>query len=598
MNRRPLLACSVAAAALVLCSAGTAAGATSATTAAGKATTAVTLLNVKAGGHTLSVGDLALLSDTTTGSPVAQVVVTPVTADGTAYGQQTVTPASSPVSVPSQSSPSALAAIVSATTPSFSTTASSSPSTHAGASSLGSLSVLGINVPLSGAVDLGSAVSSTTGAVGQKTVTVKNLSLPSIADLLAALGLDLSALPVETVNNLVNELEIVTTAVATAQDAVDTAQDQVDAATADVATKTAALAADQSTLTTATSTLTTATATLQGFLDQIAALAPAVLVSEPTANTIAGYANLVSTSSALVAVIEAAVPGTGAAYTAYTTAQTAVTTATAAVATAQAALDAAQLLLTSLTATLNGLIDSLQSALLTVLDDTPLVSLGSLSVTTKAAAVTASTGGQTAQVVGGTISGLHVLGTDVLDVALGSSSVDVVDLVGEAASEVSGLVDEITGTLSDVLSNVPSLPTLSIPAPTVELLTKSTSTSIVDGFGKASTAVTGLKITIPAITLPTSVALPGAASLPALTGVTQTAGSLTSAPITLGLGTLTDQAAFRPAVLPGGSTPGSTGQNPNLAGTGFPVGVGMLALVLLGGAFLLRRHQLALDPTA
>ena len=87
-------------------------------------------------------------------------------------------------------------------------------------------------------------------------------------------------------------------------------------------------------------------------------------------------------------------------------------------------------------------------------------------------------------------------------------------------------------------STVPSFPTLSIPAPEVGLLTKSSSTSITDGFGVANTSVKGLSITLPSVSIPTALALPGAADLPALDGITQVAGLLTSAPVKIDLATL------------------------------------------------------------
>src|SRR5688572_22129656 len=68
--------------------------------AAGTATSAVSLLSLKVASHDVRLGNLALVSDTVSGNPVAKVVVTPLNVDGTAYGEQTVTPTSSPASVP------------------------------------------------------------------------------------------------------------------------------------------------------------------------------------------------------------------------------------------------------------------------------------------------------------------------------------------------------------------------------------------------------------------------------------------------------------------------------------------------------------------
>lgn len=589
MIRRPLLATTAAMSALVLCTAGSAAAAatTAAKPAVGSATSNLNLLSVSAGGHAVSVGNLALTSSTLTGSSIGKAVITPLVVDGTAYGQQTVTPAASPVTVASQSTPSALASILSVASPAFSASASNAPSSHAGTSSLGSFKVLGLTVPVQGAVDLGSAVSAKTGAVGQKTVVVKNLALPSIADLLGALGLDLSKLPVGTLTSLANQLGIATSAVNSAQAAVDSAQAAVNTATSSVTSKTATLSSATAALAAAQTALVSATTAVQTKLN---AVTGATLAAFPTANTIAGYGGL---SAPGVSAVELVSPGTAAAYTNYTNAQTAASTATAAVATAQAAVNAAQALLTSALATLASAISTALGLVTAVLDGTPLVSLGSLNVTSRAVASSAKAGGQQAVVVGGTVSGLKVLGTDVLDTVLGSTSINVLDLVGSKASAVNAAISTLTGTLSSVLSTVPGLPKLSIPAPQISVLTKSATTAIAGGFGTANTTVQGLRITIPAITLPSSIALPGAANLPALAGVTQqVAGLLSTAPISVGIATLSDQASFRPAVL-ASSTPTAPGVVPQLPKTGLPVGVAVVSMMLIGGALVLRRRSVS-----
>jgi hypothetical protein len=272
-------------------------------------------------------------------------------------------------------------------------------------------------------------------------------------------------------------------------------------------------------------------------------------------------------------------------------ADSAATAAQAAVDAAQALVDTAQALVITLTGTLTGALTTLLNAVMGVLNNTPLVSLQSLEVSTRAAVSSASKGGQHAEVVGGVVKGLKVLGVDVLDAALGSSTLDLEGAVTSKLAEVNGLIAEVTGTLSDVLSSIPTLPALDIPAPVIGLLTKSTSTSISGGFGRASTALHALSISLPAITLPTSVAVPGAANLPGLEGVTQTAGKLTSAPLSMDMLTLHDQAAFRPALA--GSNPGTgTPNDSGLAGTGLPTGVAAMALLLSLSALLLRRRVL------
>lgn len=549
MKARPIVNATAAVTALVLCAAtGTAAAATTTTTvpAAGTAASSIAVLSVRAAGHTFGLGGLTLSSDTLTGSPVAKVVVTPVIADGTPYGEQTITPASSPKSVPSQTTPGALAALATLTSPGFVASATSGPSSKVGATSFGSAQVLGLDVPLDGTLDLSSAVSATTGALGQKTVELKNLSLPSIAALLNALGLDLNALPVGTLTTLLSQLDLVTGAVTSAESAVT-------AATATVTT-------DQGLLTTAQSTLTSATNTLDGAL--------ALIPGAPT--DLSGYLAL-----------------TGAAKTLFDTANPTIAGLADAVVAAQAAVTSAQAVLDAAVALLNSAIAALKGAVVAVLGGTPLLSLGSLSVTSKALVTSAQPGGQVAQVLSGKVTGLKVLGTDVLQTALGSSTVDVTALLGSAGATVADTVNGLTGTLSSVLSAVPGL---TIPAPTVSLLKKTTSTGVENGFGKALDSVAGLSITVPGITLPSALALPGAATLP---GMSTSGSNLLSAPLGLDLLTLSDQAAFRPAVTTStttGGTPGAGTPPTELPHTGLPAGLAVVALASLGGALYLRRR--------
>jgi hypothetical protein len=571
------LALTAATAALALCAApGTAAAAS---TAAGRGTSSLSVLSLTVAGHQLSLADLSLISDTIASPRVSSVAFTPLTVDGTAYGKQSINQSSSPATVGAVSAPGALAPVASLTSPAVSISATSAPSNHAGATSLGSVKVLGLPVQLAGALDIASAVSSTTGASGLKTVDISNLALPSVADVLAALGLDLSKLPVGSLDDLANALELVTSAITTAENAVDSAQAAVDSATADLATKTAALTAANTALASAQSAFTTAQTALNAAIATNAALLSPLGITDIASLLAATGANL---TAAL------ALPGMSTAFSNYNVAATALTAAQTAVTTAQAAVNTAQALVTSLTATLTTVLHNLFTLLQARLDATPLVSLDELKVSTRAAASSASKGGQHAEVVGGTVKGLKVLGVDVIASALGSSTLDLGGVTSAALAQVNGVIGQVTGTLSTVLSNVPGFPKLDVPAPVVGLLTKSTSTSISGGYGRASTTVHGLSITVPGITLPTSLALPGAAALPAFDSVTQVAGQLTSAPLSLGVLTLRDQAAFRPAVA--GSSSAGGPSSGGLPPTGLPVGVAALSLTLIGCALVVRRR--------
>lgn len=546
MTRRLIVSSTAALSALVLCGASSSAGAATASPAAGRAVSALQLVTASAGGHTLSAGGVQLLADALTSTKVARIALVPAEADGTQFGARTITPADSPVTVAAASTPSALAGLLSLASPSLGATVTDQPLSRLASSSLGSLKILGLSVPLNGSMTVGSVVDAAHGATATKGITLKNLALPSVADLLAALGLDLSKLPTATLTGLLDQLNLTTTV-------VDTAQAALTAGQATLTTKLAALTSAQGTLTTATSALTAALAAVPG---------------APALSTYLGQASVITQA------FNALNPAVATAYTAYQTASTAVAAAQALVDTAQAAL--------------TGLLGSLVSAVTGVLDGTPLLSLGNLSLSSKAVVTSAKAGGQQAQVLGGTLSGLKVLGTDVLSTALGSSTLDVTGLTSAAAAKVNTTANGLLGTLSSVLSAVPGL---TIPTPTVSLLAPTTSTGVVGGFGEALTSLTGLTISLPGITLPKTLALPGAASLPALSTVTGTATSLLSAPIAVRLLSFTDQAAYRPAVVgtPTGSTPGTTPPG-ELPRTGLPAGLAVLALVSIGGAVVLRRR--------
>ncbi|GAC1445245.1 MAG: hypothetical protein NVSMB55_25270 [Mycobacteriales bacterium] len=322
-----------------------------------------------------------------------------------------------------------------------------------------------------------------------------------------------------------------------------------------------------------------------------------------------------------------------AAKAAYDTALANANAATAALNVANGALNTVTTTLNTLLSTVAGQTAALVKAITAVLGATPLVSVDSFTVRTEASATSASAGGQTARVVSGQLQGVHVLGTDVLQKALGSDSVDLSFLGAAPTALLNTAIQNVTGTLSSVLSAVPGL---SVPAPTVELLSSSASTAIAGGFGTARNTVHALRITVPALTIPTALQAP-------LAGLSvQALGDLVTSPLSIAVGTLSDAASFRPAVrsttgtapagtprnvtggTPTGSTPSATtptgatptgatptgtsptgtsptGSSPSsappaagpgqqLPRTGLPAGVAVMALGLTGAGLLLRRR--------
>jgi hypothetical protein len=163
-----------------------------------------------------------------------------------------------------------------------------------------------------------------------------------------------------------------------------------------------------------------------------------------------------------------------------------------------------------------------------------------------------------------------------------------------------------------------------VPAPKIDLLTTSTATNVVGGFGTARTTIKALQITLPGITIP--------AALRPATGVgtlsVKAVGDVLTQPLAVSLGTMQDTASFRPSVqtrnsgsvppgsgtvanppgtsplgsAPMGSTPdssnpngtpnaGGPGSNPQLPRTGLPAGAALLALGLVGAGLVLARAR-------
>jgi hypothetical protein len=619
--------------------------------AVGAASSSLSLLDVTLGDASVRLLDLALRSESGAGAPSTAFVVTPLALDGAAYGRQSLSSRSA--ALPGVDSrrfaPAALSAVASASSPSIDVTVEGATS-RAAATTLGGASVLGIPVRLDGALEISSS-SAATGSAGSKTLTLTQLALPSVADLLAAAGLDLQALPAASLSGLLNRLDLDSSATRSAEqalrDALGGSAPAYDTAVASVvdATDAVVAAAEQradarATLAAATASLNDAAAALSGSsggalrrtgsligLDPITSVLDPVLapVTEVVAPVEDGTSTVVNTGEELVvdAVVEpvlepvvdssvdsvlspvlkpvvetvtetvepvlepvlepvesvVTLPGLeplaeayAAAQAAYNQALAGFTSAEATLALARQTLADARAAVAALLATVAPQVEALVSSVRGVLDATPLVSIERLEVTTRSAVTSAASGGQTAQVVGGRVQGLRVLGTDVLLSALGSSDVDVLDLAGPALQSVDRAVGQLTGALSSALSSVPGLPGLSVPAPKVQLLSSATTTDVVDGFGVAGSALRALTVTWPGIALPVEAALPGAATLPSVVGLPRLSGlsafgaarvsapgDLLTQPLTLTVATLEDRARFRPAAGSGdGSSTGGT----------------------------------------
>ncbi|HEX8001403.1 MAG TPA: hypothetical protein VF519_01770 [Mycobacteriales bacterium] len=529
--------------------------ATLATISVGDLTVAGTTLD----GHAVSVATLSAVAQTLS-SDAPAVSFVPITLDGVKKGEVTVTPANSPKTVGALATGALPLNVLSATSPTATLTAAKSASGPVSSltASLGQASLLGLPLGLDGSVKVGSATDAAKAQAG-KTLTISNVALPSLADLLAALGIDLKKLPVDTLNGLIGSLPVTITstaeaAIAAANTAIDGADDAYEAALANVSTKTQELAAAAADLDAALAPVTLPAGTslppgsgidmplTHGEWDQLSATPEGQAVQ----NAILA-ADLTNTLDDPLA--------------AYVAAKAALATATAAVA--------------PLLAAIQPLIDDLADLVDGVLAANPLVSIDAAQVGTSALS-----GATKSANVTGYVSGVKVLGQDVLATVTGDSKLDVAAIAGTVSNQVNAAVTSVTGALSTVLSTATGATGLSVPAPSVKFLTKSTSTGTDGAFGIANVVVTALQVDLGSATIPTQFALADAAELPA---ILPTATGFKTAPLSVKVGQLAEAARFRP----GSSTPGSNpGSHP---ATGAPAGLALVAVIGTALAFGVRR---------
>jgi hypothetical protein len=577
---RPALA--ITAALTLTAAAAPAIGATSSTPASGSAQSTLTLLDVALGGHTVTAGQIAAVASDVN-SRVAQLVVTPAVVDGTAYGRQTITPASAPATVPS-GAPQTVSVpnLLSLTGPTLTVDAQAGPTTvltSAALKALGQLTLtpaglanLPVNLQAATLDNLAKVTSSQ--AEASKTVVVGGLSLPSINDLLKGLGVDLNALLDQlTQGNLTKLGGLVGAQLATLNTAVDTAQAALASAPDTLAGAQAALAPANAALTTANATLTTdnaaVTAANSAWTTAFSAINPALLpVGVAATLTPAGFQALDSTTQTAVDALSPANLVTLAADA--VNAQTAQTAAAAAVAAAQALVNSINALIDALQALVNGVL----SAVTTNTD--PLAALGNITVQTKAVAANTSP----TPVAEAKVGSLKVLGNDAVP------------------AQLTSVLSGVTNTLSEVLRSVAGV---AFTPPSIQVGTGHTSTSTVGSTRKATASITGVTVTLPSIALPAALsnvttAIPGAATI--VGNVVSVLGG------SVQVATLAESASHTPATsassgTPGAGSPGSPGTTsggPSLAGTGLSRTIPALAaLLMLGALAVMHRRRTTTD---
>src|SRR3954453_5767957 len=514
---------------------------TTTTPSHGKASSTLTIVRLKIGGQSVSLGRISAVAGTLKTPHTAALTVTPIAYDFPAVGksgslgQQTITPANGSVTVPTPPAsialPNGLGSVIG---PSFTAHAKDGAAAVLAAaklSTIGKVTLAGVplDLRLASLGNLAQVVS--TNATADKTLSIGDLSLPSVNDLLAGLGLDISRLTQDQLTQLAGVVGTVSSAISTLNTQIDTLQTQVAGAPATLAAGDAAV--------------TTATSALQTQLDALnAALQDPTTGAAPTA--------LLTTALTTAGLSLPTVPITLPAWSAFSaTLQNAIATFSDAtlsttLAAANTALDQAQQLVTDLTSLL-GLVTG-------ALDADPIASLGGVKLTTKAVAARTP----------------HAVST---------LSVASVDVLGQASalSALSGAVDTLGSTLASVLNSVPGV---TFVPPSISVGTPSHSTKTVGRTRFANASVTGVTLTLPTLDL-------SGAGLPlALPGGLSASGSLV-------LGQLTEGAQWTPPIShTTTSTSGSPvpGGGQQLGDTGGRVLLPILATIVLGVAVAVRRR--------
>jgi hypothetical protein len=529
------------------------AGAVTTTTPShGHATSTLTILQLRIAGQTVTAGRISAVAGNAASPHVAKLVVTPLDSTATGpIGQQTITPASGSATVPgtpgSVNLPSGLGSVTGPTFVAEAKDGAAAVLATAKLSALGKVTLAGVplNLKLASLNDTAQVVAS--NATAEKSFSLGDLSLPSIADLLASLGLDLTQTLDELTQGKLTQLAgLVTTtssgAVKAANDAVDTAQAGVQtaggtpAATLNGAIAQAATA--QSDATQANADFDSAWSAAYG------ALSVPVQTVLDTALTTAGLTAPLTAAQFNDAVVNDP------------TLLAALQTAFGATETTLASLAAAAVAADQLATAVNALVDALQALVNAVLnavnaDGDPIASLGGVKVTTRAVAARTPT-------------------------AAAGVSIATVDVLGQAQalSTLTGAVAGVAATLSSVLNSVPGV-TFTPPAIAVGTPSKSTRTQGRTRYAAAS--VRGVTVTLPTLALAAPalpLALPG--------GLNSGAGSLV-------LGELTERAQWTPSstVTSGSPVPGGGQQ---LGDTGGRVLLPIIATLLLGVAVAVRRR--------
>jgi hypothetical protein len=172
--------------------------------------------------------------------------------------------------------------------------------------------------------------------------------------------------------------------------------------------------------------------------------------------------------------------------------------------------------------------------------------------------------------VTGTVKGVTVLGNQLVN------STDLVSLVSSTLATVTNEINALTETVSSTLTGAllnGTVGTLTVPAPKIALLQKTTSLSPSGGYQAATADLVGAAVSWGALTIPTA------------------ASPLVTDPLDVTVADLSEASRFAPSTTTSNSPSGTptSGGTPGLAATGVPAGVAVGALLLVLAAYGVRR---------
>ncbi|MBW3640239.1 MAG: hypothetical protein KY451_10380 [Actinobacteria bacterium] len=608
MRASPLLSAAAATALLAaLAAPATAAAPAAPVPGLGTALSSGSLAKLSGAGKSLEALRLQLPTGTLDGT-TALVKIIPLLSDDVPVGSPIEVGAGQEKSFPSRSQ--GVPGVLSLTSPSGSLSALVGPDgpVAKATAGLGNVNLIGMNLLGNGSLAANSQVGKT-GSAATKQLNLAGLELPALLDLLGVLGLDLEALPVGTLPDLLDGLDLISAPELAQLESLidlldlDTVSDllnaddalalldvsQLDAAQIDALQAVVGSATEDAAVDELQKQVAAAEAAAPAPAGSASAQAVPGLDSGALDGALGGVLDQVTVDN-LVGQVDALDGLTGDPLT--------------------TALDT---LITDLEAALDGLLGQLDLPaigglplpdLLNLLD-VPLLELGALDVKTLA-----SSGATDNADVTGKVEGLNVLGTDLL----GSGPLDIASLLGGGGlGQVQSTADGLLKTVTDTFA----VGGLVLPLPKIEILrVVEENLSEANGTKTSRAGVEALSLTwaLDTLNIPANlsltdglikgglpVALPAggiqAAALP--TGVLP-AGQLTSLlsePLSLVLGDLTDTAVFKAnaatpsTVVPVGGTPAAAAPGAQLPRTGASAAVAVLGVVLMGAAVIARRRH-------